>query len=165
VTLGVSHCLALVHIFHVNALTDNLWVAHALSRCIPIRYGRIASISARHDATKFAGPHTSHMHQYIIKCLFIQAQPMWALIDTGGGYHRGAQNLWSRPLSTFPFIILHFPHPVSNYATTSIILLNPHRTSIDRKGPITSRFQPLVVLIAYTTKHSILWFIFFHGGK
>jgi hypothetical protein len=32
------------------------WVVHAVSRCAPIRYGRIASISATHDATKFVGP-------------------------------------------------------------------------------------------------------------
>jgi hypothetical protein len=28
-----------------------------LSRCTPVRYGRIASISATHGATQFAGPH------------------------------------------------------------------------------------------------------------
>jgi hypothetical protein len=27
------------------------------------------------------------------KCLFIQTQPTWALIDTGGGYHLGVLNL------------------------------------------------------------------------
>jgi hypothetical protein len=43
------------------------------------------------------------------KCLFIQTQSTGALIDTGGGYHLGAPNLWSRPLSTFPSSILHFP--------------------------------------------------------
>jgi hypothetical protein len=47
----------LVHVFHVNALADNPWVAHALSRCTPIRYGRIASVLVTHNATKFAGPH------------------------------------------------------------------------------------------------------------
>jgi hypothetical protein len=30
---------------------------HALSRCTPIRYGRIASVSATHRATQFVGPH------------------------------------------------------------------------------------------------------------
>jgi hypothetical protein len=43
--------LTLVHVFHVYALVDTLWVAHALSHCTLIRYGRIASISAAHDAT------------------------------------------------------------------------------------------------------------------
>jgi hypothetical protein len=33
--------LTLVHVFH----------AHALSRCTPIRYGRIASILVTHNAT------------------------------------------------------------------------------------------------------------------
>jgi hypothetical protein len=45
--------LTLVHVFHVYALVDIPWVAHTLSHCTPVRYGRIASISAAHDATKF----------------------------------------------------------------------------------------------------------------
>jgi hypothetical protein len=58
-----------------------------------MRYGRISSVSATHDATKFARPHKSHMRQYIIKSLFNRAQPMRALINIGGGYHLGASNL------------------------------------------------------------------------
>jgi hypothetical protein len=45
--------LTLVHVFHAFALADTPWVAHALSYCTPIRYGRIASVSAAHDATQF----------------------------------------------------------------------------------------------------------------
>jgi hypothetical protein len=47
--------LTLVHIFHVYAFADTPWVAHALSRCTSVRYGRIASVSATHVATQFAG--------------------------------------------------------------------------------------------------------------
>jgi hypothetical protein len=36
--------LTLVHVFHVYASVDTPWVAHALSRCTPVRYGRIASV-------------------------------------------------------------------------------------------------------------------------
>jgi hypothetical protein len=43
--------LTLVHIFHIYASADTLWVAHALSHYTSIRYGRIAFISAAHDAT------------------------------------------------------------------------------------------------------------------
>jgi hypothetical protein len=43
------------------------------------------------------------------KCLFIQTQPMRALIDTGGGYHLGALNIISDHSSSFPSSILHFP--------------------------------------------------------
>jgi hypothetical protein len=81
------------------------------------------------------------------KYWLIRTQPMWALIDMSRGYHLGVLNLWSRPLSAFPSSILHSPliallglqlckpfdHPAK-----------PHMTSIDRKGPITRRFQPLV---------------------
>jgi hypothetical protein len=48
--------LTLVHIFHAYASMDTPWVAHALSRCTPVRYGRIASVSVTHEATQFAGP-------------------------------------------------------------------------------------------------------------
>jgi hypothetical protein len=45
--------LTLVHVVHAYASADTAWVAHALSHCRPVRYGRIASISAAHDATQF----------------------------------------------------------------------------------------------------------------
>jgi hypothetical protein len=45
--------LTLVHIFYVYASADTPWVAHALSHYTPIRYGRIASVLAAHDATQF----------------------------------------------------------------------------------------------------------------
>jgi hypothetical protein len=45
--------LTLVHVFHVYASADTPWVAHALSHYTPVRYGRIASVSAAHDATQF----------------------------------------------------------------------------------------------------------------
>jgi hypothetical protein len=45
--------LTLVHVFHAYALADTPWVAHALSHYISIRFGRIASISAAHNATQF----------------------------------------------------------------------------------------------------------------
>jgi hypothetical protein len=47
-----SH-LTLVHVFHTYASGDTPWVAHALSHYTPVRYGRIASVSAAHDATQF----------------------------------------------------------------------------------------------------------------
>jgi hypothetical protein len=45
--------LTLVHIFHAYASANTSWVAHALSHYTPVRYGRIASVSAAHDATQF----------------------------------------------------------------------------------------------------------------
>jgi hypothetical protein len=45
--------LTLVHVFHAYVSVDTPWVAHALSHCTPVRYGRIASVSATHDATQF----------------------------------------------------------------------------------------------------------------
>jgi hypothetical protein len=43
--------LTLVHIFHAYASADTPWVVHALSHYTHVRYGRIAFISAAHDAT------------------------------------------------------------------------------------------------------------------
>jgi hypothetical protein len=45
--------LTLVHIFHAYASVDTPWVAHALSHYTSVRYGRIASVAAAHDATQF----------------------------------------------------------------------------------------------------------------
>jgi hypothetical protein len=125
--------LTLVHVFHAYASTDTPWVAHAVSHFTSIRYGRIASICPVCVST--------------FKCLFNRAQPTWALIDTGGGYHLEASNIISDHSPSFPSSILHFPliappglklcHSFDHHA-------KPHRTSIDRKGPIASGFQPLV---------------------
>jgi hypothetical protein len=81
------------------------------------------------------------------KCLFIRTQLMRAIIDTSGGYHLGAPNLQSRPLSTFPSSILHFPlmaPPGLQLCQPFDHLAKPHWTTIDRKSPITSGFQPLI---------------------
>jgi hypothetical protein len=42
------------------------------------------------------------------KCLFIRAQPMRTLINTGGGHHLGAPNIRSDNSPFFPSSILHF---------------------------------------------------------
>jgi hypothetical protein len=107
--------LTLVHIFHTYASTDIPWVAHALSHCTPVRYGRIASVLVAQDTTKF-GDSIYPVCVSTFKCLFIRAQPMRALTDTGGSYHLGAPNFRSGHSSSFPSSILPFPliaHPVS----------------------------------------------------
>jgi hypothetical protein len=77
------------------------------------------------------------------KCLFIQTQPTWALNDIGGGYHLGALNIRSDHKSSFPSSILHFPLialPGLQLCQPFDHLAKPHKTSIDRKGPIASGF-------------------------
>jgi hypothetical protein len=100
--------LNLVHIFHAYASVDTPWVAHALSLILSMRYGRVSSNSATEEASKFAGPQKSRMQQYTTQSLFIQTQPVYALIDTSGGYHHGALNFISDHSSSFPSNILHF---------------------------------------------------------
>jgi hypothetical protein len=138
--------LTLVHVFHAYASTDTPWVAHALSHYTSIRYGRIASVSTGHDATQF-GDSICPVCVCTFKCLFIQTQPTRALTDTGGGYHLEALNIRSDHSPSFPSSILHFPliaPPGLQLCQSFDHLAKPHRTSIDRKGPIVSRFQPLV---------------------
>jgi hypothetical protein len=100
--------LTLVHVFHTYALADTPWVAHALSRCTPVRYGMIASVSTIHEATQF-GDSICPVCVSTFKCLFIQTQPTWSLTDTGGGYHLGALNIRSDHSHSFLFSILSFP--------------------------------------------------------
>jgi hypothetical protein len=81
------------------------------------------------------------------KCLFIRTQPTRALIDTGGDYHLGALNIRLDHSSSFPSSILHFhliAPPGLQLCQPFDHLAKPHRTSIDRKGPIMSVFQPLI---------------------
>jgi hypothetical protein len=75
--------LTLVHVFHAYTSADILLVAHALSHCTPVRYGRIANISVAHDATKF-GDSIYLVCISTFKCLFIRTRSTRALTDIGG---------------------------------------------------------------------------------
>jgi hypothetical protein len=118
--------LTLVHVFHAYASTDTPWVAHALSHFTSIRYGRIASVSAAHDATQFRDS-ICLICVSTFKFLFNKAQPTRALIDTGGATTLKIRiSDQTTPLPSHPvfFIFPYLPHLVSNYAIQSIILLN-----------------------------------------
>jgi hypothetical protein len=106
--------LTLVHVFHAHASVDTPWVAHALSQYTSIRYGRITSVSAAHDATQF-GDSICPVCVSTFKCLFIQTQLMRALTNTGRGYHLEALNIRSDHSSFFPSSILHFPLIASRF--------------------------------------------------
>jgi hypothetical protein len=85
------------------------------------------------------------MRQYI-QVLVHQGSTDATLTDTGRGYHLGAPNFRSDHSSSFPSSILPFPLIALSGLQLCQYLdhpAKPHRTSIDRKGPITSRFQPL----------------------
>jgi hypothetical protein len=122
------------------------WVAHALSRCTPIRYGWIAFVSAKHDATKFVEPHKSCMCQYTTQTCSPGPEDQ-TLIDTGEGYHFVPLNFRSDNSPSFPSSVLPFPliaPPGLQLCQPFDHLAKPHRTFIIRKGPIPSGFQPLV---------------------
>jgi hypothetical protein len=134
--------LTLVHIFHAYVSMDTPWMAHALSHFTSVRYGRIASVSVAHNATQF-GDFICPVCVSTFKCLFNRAQPTWALIDTGGGYHLEALNFRSDHSSSFISSILPFPlfaPPGLQLCHSFDHLAKAHRTSIDKKDPIASGF-------------------------
>jgi hypothetical protein len=160
--------LTLVHVLHAYASADTPWAAQALSHYTPIKYGRIASVSVAHDATSF-GDSICPVCASTFKCLFIQTQLTWALIDTGGGYHLEALNIRSDHSPSFLSSILNFPligPPGLQLCQPFDHFTEPHRPSIDYKGPYHEQIPTTHVLpIAYTTKHSTLSLCFFRRGK
>jgi hypothetical protein len=130
-----------VRVFHAYASVETPWVAFALSHYTLVRYGRIASVPMAHDSTQF-GDSICPICINTLKCLCIRA-----LTDTCGGYHLGALNFRSDHSHSFPSSILPFPliaPPDLQLCQPFDHLAKPHRTSIDRKGPIVTGFQPLV---------------------
>jgi hypothetical protein len=139
--------LTLVHIFHAYASADTPWVAHALFRCTPVRYGRIASILATHDATLFG----DSIYPICVSTfqMLVHSDPT----DAGLNRHKRGLPPWSsefqiRPLNLIPIqyspLSPNCPARSLIMPTFSITLRKPHRTSIDRKGPIASGLQPLI---------------------
>jgi hypothetical protein len=133
-----------------------------------VKRGNVSFNSSMHHATQF-GDSICPVCVSTFKCLFIRTQPTRALSDTGGGYHLEAPNIISDHSPSFPSNILHFPliappdlqlcQPFDHFA-------EPHRTSIDEKGPYRERIPTTrLLLIAYTTKHSTLSLCFIHRGK
>jgi hypothetical protein len=82
--------------------------AHALSHCTPVRYGRIASVSAAHDVTQFGDsicPICVSTFQMLVHS---------DLIDAGLNRHRRELPPWSfeyhtRPLPFLPIQYSSFP--------------------------------------------------------
>jgi hypothetical protein len=110
--------LTLVHVFHAYASVDTLWVAHALSHCTPIRYGRTASVSAAHNATQF-GDSTCPACVSTYKCLFIQTQLARALTDNRRGLPPWSSEFQIRPL---PFLPIQYSPLSPNYPAQSPIM-------------------------------------------
>ncbi len=86
--------LTLVHVFHAYASADTPWVAHGLSHFTSVRYGRIASVSAAHDATQ-VGDSICPICISTFQMLIHSDRVDVALTDTSGAYHLGAPNLTS----------------------------------------------------------------------
>jgi hypothetical protein len=129
-------------VFHAYASADIPWVAQTLSRFTSVKWGKVSSNSLKHEATQF-GDSICPVCVSTFKCLFIQIQPIRALINTGGGFHLEASNIRSDHSPSFPSSILHCPliaPPGLQLCQPLDYLAKPHRTFIDRKGPIVSGF-------------------------
>jgi hypothetical protein len=133
-------------VFHAYASADTPWwldtvpynIHKEVGYCPTRRHMKLLSLGIPY--VPYAPVH--------FKCLFIRTQPTRALNDTGGGYHLGAPNFRSDHSSSFPSSILHFSliaPPDLQLCQPFDHLVKPHRTFIDRKGHIMSRFQPLIL--------------------
>jgi hypothetical protein len=133
-------------VFHAYASVDISWVARSLSHYTSVKWGKVSSNFSKHEATQVEDS-ICPVCVSTFKFLFIRTQPTRTLIDTGGGYHLEAPNIKSNHSPSFPSSILHFSliaSPSLQLCQPLDDLAKPHRTSIDRKGPITSGFQLLV---------------------
>jgi hypothetical protein len=101
--------LTLVHVFHVYASVDTPWVAHALSRCTSVRYGKIASISTTHNATQF-GDFICPVCVSIFQMLVQQGST-----DAGLNRHRQGLPPWSSEfqIKPLPFLPIYDIPPLS----------------------------------------------------
>jgi hypothetical protein len=94
-----SH-LTLVHVFHAYASVDTPWVAHALYHYTPVRYGRIAFISAAHDTIQFG----NSIYPVCVSTfqMLIHSDPT----DVGLKSHRRGLPPWSSKFLIRPLILL-----------------------------------------------------------
>jgi hypothetical protein len=92
--------LTLVHVFHTYTSADTPWVAHALSHYTPVRYGRIASVSAKHDATQ-SGDSICPVCISTFQ-MFVHSNP----IDVGLNQHRRGIPPWSSEFQIRQIILL-----------------------------------------------------------
>jgi hypothetical protein len=129
-------------------LDEHPWVAHTLSQCTSIKWGKVSSNSVTVDATKFAGPHKSYMHQYIINAGSSGPNQCGPELTHVGATTFGALNIKtghshpSHPVfSTFPLVAL----PIFKFCH------KPKSITINHIGPPSIEralswgvFQPLV---------------------
>jgi hypothetical protein len=96
--------LTLVHVFHAYASADTPWVARALSHFTPVRYGRIVSVSAAHDATQFGD---SICPRCVSTFLMLVQQ---GSTDMGLNRHRRGLPPWSSEyqIRPFPFLPIQY---------------------------------------------------------
>jgi hypothetical protein len=134
-------------IFHAYASADTPWVARTLSQCTPMKRGKVSSNSSTHEATQFGDficPICVSTFQ-----MLVHSDPT----DVGLNRHRRGLPPWSSEfmIQTTLNLPIQYSPLFPNYPARSpimpsriIILLNHIGGASSKKGPIVSRFQPLV---------------------
>jgi hypothetical protein len=158
--------LTLVYVFHVYASADTPWVAHALSRVSPMRYGRVSSKSATVEASKFAGP-KKIPYAPVHNSKLIHLDPT----DVSLNQHRWGLPPWSSIYQIRSLILLPIQYSpfFPNCPTRSPIMPTFSWIHLSHIEPLVSRGSyrerlstTRLIPIAYTTKHSVLSFPSFH---
>jgi hypothetical protein len=119
--------LTLVHIFHAYALADTPWMAHALSRVAPIRYGRVSSNSVTIKASKFVGPH----------------KIPYALVHNSNLLIRARRSVLNRHMQ-------ELPHWSSEFQIKSLILLPIQYSPFSSNCPARSPIMPFYQLFKFS---------------
>jgi hypothetical protein len=134
--------LTLVHVFHAYASVDSPWTAHALSRVSPMRYGRVLSNSVTVEASKFVG-HNKIPYAPVHNSNLLIGARQSVLNRHRRGLPPWSSEFWIRSLILLPIQYSPFsPNcpPGLQLCQPFDHLAKPRRTSVDRKGPITSGF-------------------------
>jgi hypothetical protein len=111
--------LTLVHAFYAYVSTDTPWVTHALFHFTPVRYGKIGSVSATHEATQFAGPHKISYASVYNSNLLIGARQ--SVLNR----HRRGLPPWSFEFQIRPLILLPIQYsPFSSNCTAWSLIMS-----------------------------------------
>jgi hypothetical protein len=133
-------------VIHAYASVDTPWVARTRSHCIPVRWGKVSFNSLTHTATQF-GDSICPVYVSTFQML-VHSDPA----DAGLNQHKRGLPPWSSEFMIQTTLNLSIQYSLFSLIAPPGLQLcqpfdhpaKPHRTFINSKGPITSRFQPLV---------------------
>jgi hypothetical protein len=129
-------------VFHVYASVDTPWVSQTPFHYTSVKCGKVS----HYTSVKF-GDFICHVCASTFQMLVQHGSTDVGLNRHMRGYHLEAPNIRSYHSPYLPSSILYFlliSPPDLQLCQPFDHIAKPHRTSIDRKGPIASGFQPLI---------------------